>query len=58
MICAVILAAGESRRMGVQKLLLPFDGRTVIGCISPTSAMLAASASTALRSISRAREFG
>jgi len=33
MICAVILAAGESRRMGVQKLLLPFDGRTVIGCI-------------------------
>ncbi|MFC1782465.1 NTP transferase domain-containing protein [Planctomycetota bacterium] len=30
MICAVILAAGESRRMGAQKLLLPFGGVTVI----------------------------
>jgi molybdenum cofactor cytidylyltransferase len=34
MICAIILAAGESRRMGAQKLLLPFDGRTVIGRIA------------------------
>jgi molybdenum cofactor cytidylyltransferase len=33
MICAVVLAAGLSRRMGpgVQKLLLPFAGSTVIG---------------------------
>jgi len=30
MICAVVLAAGLSRRMGVQKLLLPFAGKTVI----------------------------
>lgn len=30
MIGAVVLAAGESRRMGKQKLLLPFGGRTVI----------------------------
>jgi molybdenum cofactor cytidylyltransferase len=28
--CAVILAAGLSSRMGTQKLLLPFGGRTVI----------------------------
>ncbi|MHC4170125.1 MAG: nucleotidyltransferase family protein [Planctomycetota bacterium] len=33
MICAVVLAAGLSRRMGVQKLLLPFGGKTVIGHI-------------------------
>ena len=33
MICAIILAAGCSRRMGVQKLLLPFAGKTVIGHI-------------------------
>jgi molybdenum cofactor cytidylyltransferase len=33
MICAVVLAAGLSSRMGVQKLLLPFDGKTVIGHI-------------------------
>ena len=33
MIGAVILAAGESRRMGTQKLLLPFDGTTVIAHI-------------------------
>jgi molybdenum cofactor cytidylyltransferase len=33
MICAIILAAGRSRRMGTQKLLLPFGGRTVIGHI-------------------------
>jgi molybdenum cofactor cytidylyltransferase len=30
MICAVVLAAGRSRRMGTQKLLLPFAGSTVI----------------------------
>ena len=30
MICAMVLAAGLSRRMGVQKLLLPFGGKTVI----------------------------
>jgi molybdenum cofactor cytidylyltransferase len=30
---AVILAAGRSRRMGAQKLLLPFAGQTVIGHI-------------------------
>lgn len=30
MICAVVLAAGCSRRMGVQKLLLPFGSKTVI----------------------------
>ena len=34
MICAIILAAGRSRRMGTQKLLLPFAGRTVIGHIA------------------------
>jgi len=30
MICAIVLAAGRSTRMGAQKLLLPFGGRTVI----------------------------
>ncbi|MHC4741578.1 MAG: nucleotidyltransferase family protein [Planctomycetota bacterium] len=33
MICSIVLAAGMSRRMGVQKLLLPFDEKTVIGRI-------------------------
>lgn len=33
MICAIVLAAGRSRRMGRQKLLLPFAGSTVIGHI-------------------------
>jgi len=33
LICAIILAAGRSRRMGAQKLLLPFAGGTVIGHI-------------------------
>lgn len=33
MIAAVVLAAGLSRRMGFQKLLLPFAGRTVIAHI-------------------------
>jgi molybdenum cofactor cytidylyltransferase len=31
MICAVVLGAGESRRMGSQKLLLPFGGKAVLG---------------------------
>jgi molybdenum cofactor cytidylyltransferase len=34
MISAIILAAGQSKRMGAQKLLLPFDGGTVIGRIA------------------------
>jgi len=33
MICSIVLAAGRSRRMGVQKLLLPFGGKTVIAHI-------------------------
>ncbi|MBL7188663.1 MAG: molybdenum cofactor cytidylyltransferase [Phycisphaerae bacterium] len=33
MICAVVLAAGLSRRMGAQKLLLPFGGKTVVAHI-------------------------
>lgn len=33
MICAIVLAAGMSRRMGAQKLLLPFAGKTVIAHI-------------------------
>lgn len=33
MICAVVLAAGLSRRMGAQKMLLPFGGKTVISHI-------------------------
>jgi molybdenum cofactor cytidylyltransferase len=33
MIHAILLAAGQSRRMGTQKLLLPFAGGTVIGHI-------------------------
>ena len=33
MICAIVLAAGRSRRMGVQKLLLPFGSKTVIAHI-------------------------
>src|SRR5688500_9248000 len=33
MIAAIVLAAGRSRRMGTQKLLLPYAGRTVIGHI-------------------------
>lgn len=31
--CAIVLAAGMSRRMGTQKLLLPFGGKTVISHI-------------------------
>jgi len=30
MICALVLAAGESRRMGTPKLLLPFGDKTII----------------------------
>jgi len=33
MICPIVLAAGCSRRMGTQKLLLPFGGKTVIAHI-------------------------
>jgi molybdenum cofactor cytidylyltransferase len=33
MICAIILAAGRSRRMGVQKLLLPVGGKPMIACV-------------------------
>ena len=33
MICAILLAAGESRRMGTQKLLLPFGDETVVAHI-------------------------
>ena len=33
MICALVLAAGQSKRMGVQKVLLPFGGKTVISHI-------------------------
>ena len=33
MVCAIILAAGKSLRMGTQKLLLPFANQTVIGHI-------------------------
>ena len=34
MICAIILAAGKSLRMGTQKLLLPFANQTVIGHVA------------------------
>ena len=34
MTCAILLAAGRSQRMGCQKLLLPFAGRTVVGHIA------------------------
>ena len=33
MICAIVLAAGQSKRMGLQKLLLHFAGKTVISYI-------------------------
>ena len=32
-ICAVILAAGESKRMGYPKMLLPFNGTTMLECV-------------------------
>lgn len=38
MIWSVILAAGESRRMGAPKMLLPFRGRTVIETVVRTAA--------------------
>ena len=37
MIWAVILAAGVSRRMGTQKLLLPFGETTVVGAVVGTA---------------------
>lgn len=37
MIWAVIMAAGESRRMGTQKLLLPFGETTVVGAVVGTA---------------------
>lgn len=37
MIWAVILAAGESRRMGTQKLLLPFGDATVVEAVVRTA---------------------
>jgi len=37
MIWAVVLGAGESRRMGTQKLLLPFGGTTVIEAVVRTA---------------------
>ncbi len=33
MICAIVLAAGRSTRMSVQKLLLPFGSSTVVGTV-------------------------
>jgi molybdenum cofactor cytidylyltransferase len=36
-IWAVVLAAGESRRMGTQKLLLPFGETTVVGAVVGTA---------------------
>jgi len=46
MIVAIVLAAGESRRMGTQKLLLPFGDTTVVG-----AAVRAAKASRAGRTL-------
>ena len=43
MIWAVILAAGESRRMGTQKLLLPFGDTTVVEAVVRNGPGLAAS---------------
>ena len=42
MIWAVVLAAGESRRMGTQKLLLPFGDTTVVGAVVRTALASAA----------------
>ncbi len=36
MIAAIVLAAGQSKRMGKSKLLLPWDGTTVIGKVLST----------------------
>jgi molybdenum cofactor cytidylyltransferase len=38
MIWAVVLAAGESKRMGTQKLLLPFGDTTIVGAVVRTAA--------------------
>lgn len=37
MIWAVVLAAGESRRMGTQKLLLPFGDTSIVGAVVRTA---------------------
>jgi molybdenum cofactor cytidylyltransferase len=37
-IWAIILAAGESTRMGTQKLLLPFGDTTIVGAVARTAA--------------------
>ncbi len=42
MITAIVLAAGESRRMGVQKMLLPFDDGTVVSAVVRTALASAA----------------
>ncbi len=34
MIWAIILAAGESKRMGEPKMLLPFGGKTIIEAVA------------------------
>jgi molybdenum cofactor cytidylyltransferase len=44
MICAIVLAAGRSRRMGAQKLVLPFAGSTVVARV--VDAFLGASVDT------------
>jgi len=33
MISAIVLAAGESKRMGQNKLLLPWEGKTILECV-------------------------
>jgi molybdenum cofactor cytidylyltransferase len=37
MIWAIVLAAGESRRMGTQKMLLPFGDTTIVGAVVRTA---------------------
>ena len=44
MICAIVLAAGRSQRMGTQKLVLPFAGSTVVARV--VDAFLGASVDT------------
>ncbi|MCX7973036.1 MAG: nucleotidyltransferase family protein [Candidatus Aminicenantes bacterium] len=36
MICGLVLAAGESRRMGQPKLLLPYEGKSIIETVLAT----------------------
>ena len=54
MIWAVILAAGGSRRMGTQKMLLPFGDTTVVGAVVRTA--LASRAGGALVVVGADRE--